>query len=134
MDTFNTIYPEPGSTAGEFEGIPDQFDSLPRRQQHNGYNVKPRRAAAKIPFRQIMEGYAGNLLLLPATHGEQRVAVRFGAPALDLDKDQGSTLLGHNIDLAEETSIIPFDDPETHLRQILRSQILTLFPRALSCQ
>ena len=118
--------------AREFESVADELDPGSSRQQLHRHHIKPCRMVAQVFFGKIIERYSGDFILLFATHGELRGPVSFGAPALDLGKDQGFTLPGDDIDLTEEASVITLDDAVTGFGKIRRSQILPFFPRAFS--
>jgi hypothetical protein len=45
------------SAEGQFECIPDEFDSMPCGQQFHRYDIKPCRAVAQMAFRNIMDRY-----------------------------------------------------------------------------
>ena len=46
------------SAEGQFECIPDEFDSMPCGQQFYRDDIKPCRAVAQMAFRKIMDRYS----------------------------------------------------------------------------
>ena len=49
-----SLAPWVDSTEGQFECIPDEFDSMTGGQQFHRHNIKPRWAAAQMAFRKII--------------------------------------------------------------------------------
>ena len=68
-----------------------------------------------MPLRQVIERKERDLFLFSLSYSQFRIAKRLRFSAFDLYKDQGVSVPGHDIDLAQWAAIITFQNAVTEL-------------------
>lgn len=105
----------PSLCKGKVEGVSDQFNTAIHRLQFYCNDIESRRFLALMFFRKIMKRYSRYFPLFRMANSQLRVSVCAGTSALDFGKNEGFPILSHDIDLTEDTAIIPLEDPVASL-------------------